>query len=64
MTDRSSCQQKDPGAMYFTGLIIAARVTRVAQLRRARPRSATSFNILLKGIFCLFPLKFFNNENG
>jgi len=41
MTDRYSCQQKDPGAMYFTGLIIAARVAHFAQLRRARPRSAT-----------------------
>ena len=38
MTDRSSCQQKGPGAMYFTGLNTA---TRFAQLRRARPRSAT-----------------------
>ena len=42
MTDRSSCQQKGPGVMFFTGLITAAHVARFAQLRRARPRSATS----------------------
>jgi hypothetical protein len=44
MTDRSSCQQKDPGDMYFAGLLTAACVARFAQLRRARPRSATGFS--------------------
>ena len=39
--DRSSCQQKDPGVMYFTGPITAACVARFAQLRRARTCSAT-----------------------
>jgi hypothetical protein len=54
MTDRSSCQQKDPGAMYFTGLITAARV---AQLRRARPRSATGTIPCQKPIFSDIPGK-------
>jgi len=27
--------------MHYAGLLIAARVSRFAQLRRARPRSAT-----------------------
>ncbi len=58
MTDRSSYQQKYLGEMHYAGLLIAACIARFAQLRRARPRSATvSLYSRLKPCFSDIPGK-------
>jgi hypothetical protein len=44
--------------MHYAGLLIAARVARFAQLRRARPRSATGSLIFqVKTLFFRHPRK-------